>query len=95
MLGPGTGLGEAQLFWDEIQGGYKVWPSEGSHSGFAPRGWKQRALQARTFSTLKRLCLLEYSSQMRGCGIDLAIRPNVITAPDGCLCISAQAHAAV
>lgn len=47
MLGPGTGLGEAQLFWDEIQGGYKVWPSEGSHSGFAPRGWKQRALQAR------------------------------------------------
>ena len=41
------GLGEAQLFWDEIQGGYKVWPSEGSHSGFAPRGWKQRALQAR------------------------------------------------
>ena len=47
VLGPGTGLGEAQLFWDEIQGGYKVWPSEGSHSGFAPRGWKQRALQAR------------------------------------------------
>ena len=46
VLGPGTGLGEAQLFWDEIQGGYKVWPSEGSHSGFAPRGWKQRALQA-------------------------------------------------
>ena len=50
VLGPGTGLGEAQLFWDEIQGGYKVWPSEGSHSGFAPRGWKQRALQARDHS---------------------------------------------
>lgn len=45
VLGPGTGLGEAQLFWDEIQGGYKVWPSEGSHAIFAPRGWKQRALQ--------------------------------------------------
>lgn len=45
VLGPGTGLGEAQLFWDEIQGGYKVWPSEGSHACFAPRGWKQRALQ--------------------------------------------------
>ncbi len=45
VLGPGTGLGEAQLFWDEIQGGYKVWPSEGSHATFAPRGWKQRALQ--------------------------------------------------
>ena len=46
VLGPGTGLGEAQLFWDEIQGGYRVWPSEGSHACFAPRGWKQRALQA-------------------------------------------------
>ncbi|BDA42706.1 Glucokinase [Coccomyxa sp. Obi] len=45
VLGPGTGLGEAQLFWDEVQGGYKVWPSEGSHAIFAPRGWKQRALQ--------------------------------------------------
>lgn len=45
VLGPGTGLGEAQLFWDEVQGGYRVWPSEGSHSSFAPRGWKQRALQ--------------------------------------------------
>ena len=52
VLGPGTGLGEAQLFWDEIQGGYKVWPSEGSHSGFAPRGWKQRALQARLVTLL-------------------------------------------
>ena len=51
VLGPGTGLGEAQLFWDEIQGGYKVWPSEGSHSGFAPRGWKQRALQVSAHST--------------------------------------------
>ena len=47
VLGPGTGLGEAQLFWDDVQGGYRVWPSEGSHACFAPRGWKQRALQAR------------------------------------------------
>mmetsp|Transcript_39538 Transcript_39538/g.112112 ORF Transcript_39538/g.112112 Transcript_39538/m.112112 type:complete len:428 (+) Transcript_39538:359-1642(+) len=44
VLGPGTGLGEAQLFWDDSQGAYKVYPSEGSHADFAPRGWKQRAL---------------------------------------------------
>lgn len=116
VLGPGTGLGEALLFWDDSTGGYKVHPSgeaglsvaglgpwggqgrkrravcqgdepapvaharrlpplpppphpqlatpthrhhhhhhihthfrpgaEGSHATFAPRGWKQRALQA-------------------------------------------------
>ena len=45
MLGPGTGLGQAQVLWDEGLGGYRVWPSEGSHATFAPRGWKQRALQ--------------------------------------------------
>lgn len=46
VLGPGTGLGEAQLFWDSASGGYRVWPSEGAHAQFAPRGWRQRALQA-------------------------------------------------
>lgn len=46
MLGPGTGLGQAQLFWDNYQNNYKVFPSEGAHAAFAPRGWKQRALQA-------------------------------------------------
>ncbi len=46
VMGPGTGLGEANLFWDEEFGSYRVWPSEGSHATFAPRGWKQRALQA-------------------------------------------------
>ena len=45
VLGPGTGLGQAQVLWDEGLGGYRVWPSEGSHATFAPRGWKQRALQ--------------------------------------------------
>ena len=45
VLGPGTGLGEAQLFWDGTAGGYRVWPSEGAHAQFAPRGWRQRALQ--------------------------------------------------
>lgn len=44
MLGPGTGLGQAQLFWDADEGHYRVWPSEGAHGGFAPRGWRQRAL---------------------------------------------------
>jgi len=47
VLGPGTGLGEAQLFWDDSIKNYKVYASEGSHATFAPRGWKQRALQAR------------------------------------------------
>jgi glucokinase len=45
ILGPGTGLGQAQLFWDDYQDNYKVFPSEGAHGAFAPRGWKQRALQ--------------------------------------------------
>lgn len=44
VLGPGTGLGEAQLFWDEAMATYRVCPSEGAHSGFAPRGWKQLML---------------------------------------------------
>ncbi|GAB4820237.1 hypothetical protein N2152v2_007283 [Parachlorella kessleri] len=44
VLGPGTGLGEAQLFWDDALGTYRVCPSEGAHSGFAPRGWKQLML---------------------------------------------------
>lgn len=46
VLGPGTGLGEAVLFWDETIQNYKVHASEGAHATFAPRGWKQRALQA-------------------------------------------------
>lgn len=54
LLGPGTGLGQANLFWDDSpsspNSGYRVYPSEGSHAGFAPRGWRQRALQARLLS---------------------------------------------
>lgn len=46
VLGPGTGLGEAQLFWNNEIDNYTVYPSEGSHATFAPRGWKQRSLQA-------------------------------------------------
>lgn len=44
VLGPGTGLGEAQLIWDDSFEGYKCWPSEGAHATFAPRGSLQRAL---------------------------------------------------
>ncbi|KAG1675501.1 hypothetical protein FOA52_001800 [Chlamydomonas sp. UWO 241] len=44
VMGPGTGLGAAQLMWDPKAGSYHVWPGEGSHSTFAPRGWKQVAL---------------------------------------------------
>lgn len=44
VIGPGTGLGEAQLMWDEGLQDYKVWPSEGSHADFAPRGDTQAAL---------------------------------------------------
>lgn len=61
MLGPGTGLGEAQLFWDVTAGGYRVWPSEGAHAQFAPRGWRQRALQAFVESELG-YCEVEHVS---------------------------------
>lgn len=44
VLGPGTGLGQAQLMFDDSKKSYKVWPSEGSHSDFAPRGEDQIAL---------------------------------------------------
>ena len=46
VLGPGTGLGEAQLIWDDRFEGYKVYASEGAHSTFAPRGDIQRQLHA-------------------------------------------------
>ncbi len=62
VLGPGTGLGQAQVLWDDAVGGYRVWPSEGSHATFAPRGWKQRALQARAAS-------LPHASRLSACGV--------------------------
>lgn len=48
VLGPGTGLGQAVLTWEgSFEGGrYRVWPSEGSHADFAPRGPLQRDLAA-------------------------------------------------
>ncbi len=35
IISPGTGLGEAGLFWDGKR--YRVWACEGGHSDFAPR----------------------------------------------------------
>ena len=28
VMGPGTGLGAAQLMWDDAQKAYRVWPGE-------------------------------------------------------------------
>lgn len=45
-MGPGTGLGVAQVVWDDSLKRYRVLPSEGAHGTFAPRGALQRELQA-------------------------------------------------
>jgi glucokinase len=37
VAGPGTGLGQAFLFWSEEDGRYRVTPSEAGHGDFAPR----------------------------------------------------------
>ena len=57
VLGPGTGFGQAQLFWGE--GGYTVMPSEGAHGDFGARGAKQRRLSAFVESR-KGYCELEH-----------------------------------
>jgi len=44
VLGAGTGLGQAQLFWDGSR--YRVNPTEGGHGGFPPVGETQRELLA-------------------------------------------------
>jgi glucokinase len=37
VAGPGTGLGQAFLFWSETDAAYRVVPSEAGHGDFAPR----------------------------------------------------------
>ena len=59
VLGPGTGLGEAMLFFNQQAGEYAVIPSEGSHADFAPRGETQRALLAYCEETLAGECEIE------------------------------------
>jgi glucokinase len=44
VLGPGTGFGQAQLFWNQKIETYTVMPSEGAHGDFGPRGEEQRGL---------------------------------------------------
>jgi glucokinase len=44
VMGPGTGLGQAFLFWSVTAGRYEVHPSEGGHSDFAPGTALERAL---------------------------------------------------
>ncbi|MEW5319893.1 MAG: hypothetical protein WDW38_011008 [Sanguina aurantia] len=44
VIGPGTGLGAAQLMWDSGHDQYVVMPGEAGHATFTPRGWKQQAL---------------------------------------------------
>ena len=39
---------------------HRVVPSEGSHATFAPRGWKQRALQEYTEQELGQHCEVEH-----------------------------------
>lgn len=60
VLGPGTGLGEAIMVYEESFDGYRVWPSEGSHAAFAPRGWKQRALASFAEQELGQHCEIEH-----------------------------------
>jgi len=44
VVSPGTGLGQAGLFWDGKK--HRVWACEGGHSTFAPHGEVQVALMA-------------------------------------------------
>jgi glucokinase len=66
VLGPGTGLGQAQLLWDSEDGAYRVWPSEGAHASWGGRGWKQRALSAAVEAQLG-YCEVEHVA----CGVGL------------------------
>jgi len=44
VIGAGTGLGQAVLFWDGRR--YRANPTEGGHAGFSPQGELQRELGA-------------------------------------------------
>ena len=61
VLGPGTGFGQAQIFWNEKTENYKCFPSEGAHGDFAPRGPDQRAL-SEFIEKQKGYCELEHVS---------------------------------
>lgn len=65
VMGPGTGLGAAQMMWDEGRQAYKVWPGEGAHATLAPRGWKQTAL-AQYMTQKEGHCEIEYVACGKG-----------------------------
>ncbi|PNH10636.1 Glucokinase [Tetrabaena socialis] len=88
VMGPGTGLGAAQLMWDTGLEAYKVWPGEGSHATFAPRGWKQKAL-ARHVTTKFGHCEIEQVACGPGLELiyeflqtdEIANRPHLLSLP--------------
>ena len=91
VLGPGTGLGEAMLFWNDERAEYDVVPSEGSHADFAPRGETQRALLAFCEATLgeceiEQVCcgsgivrIYEFLKEHRGAGDKPELDPAGVT----------------
>jgi glucokinase len=68
-MGPGTGLGAAQLFWDSGKKDYVVIPGEGAHATFAPRGWRQQALAA--WAAPKLGGMVEIEAVACGSGLEL------------------------
>lgn len=84
VMGPGTGLGAAQLFWDSGKGGYTVVPGEGAHATFAPRGWRQHALSSWVTSKLGH-CEIEEVACGRGLELiyEFLISDETRPSPDG------------
>ncbi|CAG9463829.1 unnamed protein product [Pedinophyceae sp. YPF-701] len=67
VIGPGTGLGACQAFWDSGRRDYVVVPGEGSHSDFAPRTPRQMDLARFCYDELGRSAEIEEV----GCGSGL------------------------
>ncbi|KAF8057125.1 glk [Scenedesmus sp. PABB004] len=84
VMGPGTGLGAAQLFWDSGVQGYKVVPGEGAHATFAPRGWRQMALTAYVTARLGH-CEIEEVACGRGLELiyEFLLSDPTFRRPDG------------
>ena len=67
ILAPGTGLGEAYLFWDGQR--YRPIPSEGGHTDFAPVDEEQLALLVRM---RKKRQQVSYEMLIAGPGLAVA-----------------------
>ena len=92
VLGPGTGLGVAQLFHDNARESYTVMPSEGGHADFAPRTDEQRELQAWVQS---QLGYCEVESLLSGVGLERMYSFFAKGDEAEAACISAAAIAAL